>query len=399
MNALSFFAYDPNDTDEDQLAKTTIFLLAGACTIAGVIWTVMYYRAFGWGLTSFLPSMFVFIVGGALLISHFTRNISYAIYSVIVCIIYVTSFVQWSIGGLFASGFVLAWAFCGPIGALIFFPFRKSVVWLLLYLANLLITMSFDDFFARNGQVVDEETQRLFFIMNLSFSSIVIFVFAGYFVSIASRERRRGDALLLNTLPREIVPVLKSGQNTIADYSETSSILFCDIVGSTPLFSDMEPEDVVNWLNEVFSMFDQLVEKYSVEKIRTIGDNYMVASGVPSPRVDHANALAALALDMLNGLKQLPEREGKRVNCRLGINSGPVVAGVIGKSKFQYDIWGDTVNVASRMESHGDAGKIHISASTYELIKDDFECEYRGATQIKGKDELETWYLVGPKNS
>jgi len=144
---------------------------------------------------------------------------------------------------------------------------------------------------------------------------------------------------------------------------------------------------------------NQLVEKYSVEKIRTIGDNYMVASGVPSPRVDHANALAALALDMLNGLKQLPEREGKRVNCRLGINSGPVVAGVIGKSKFQYDIWGDTVNDASRMESHGDAGKIHISASTYELIKDDFECEYGGATQIKGKDELETWYLVGPKNS
>jgi adenylate cyclase len=159
----------------------------------------------------------------------------------------------------------------------------------------------------------------------------------------------------------------------------------------------MKPVEVVDWLNEVFSMFDHLIDKYGVEKIRTIGDNYMVASGVPSPRIDHAKAIAALALDMLDGLEDIPERNGKRINFRLGINSGPVVAGVIGKSKFQYDLWGDTVNVASRMESHGKPGKVQISAATYALIKDDFDCEYRGTIQIKGKQELETWFLVGPK--
>jgi guanylate cyclase len=225
----------------------------------------------------------------------------------------------------------------------------------------------------------------------------VVFVFAGYFVARATSERRRADALLLNTLPKEIVPILKSGQKTIAEHHERCSIMFCDIVGSTPLFADLKPAEVVDWLNEVFSMFDQLVQKHSVEKIRTIGDNYMVAAGVPIARDDHARALASLALDMTDGLKQLPERNGKRIEFRLGINSGPVVAGVIGKSKFQYDLRGDAVNVASRMEQHGESGKVHISAATHDLIKNDFECESRSVIEIKGKGEMETWFLVGHK--
>ena len=140
------------------------------------------------------------------------------------------------------------------------------------------------------------------------------------------------------------------------------------------------------------------MEKYGLEKIRTIGDNYMIASGVPTPRVDHATAIAALALDIVQGLEQLSDRDGKRMAFRLGINSGPIVAGIIGKMKFQYDLWGDTVNIASRMESHGEVGKVHISAATYELIKDDFECDPRGTIPIKGKEKMETWFLVGPKN-
>jgi len=233
--------------------------------------------------------------------------------------------------------------------------------------------------------------------MNMSISSFVIFLFAGYFVANAASERQRADALLLNTLPKEVVPVLKSGQETIADYFETSTIMFCDMVGSTPMFEDMKPAEVVDWLNEVFTMFDKLTEKYGLEKIRTIGDNYMVAAGVPTPRPDHATAMASLALEMLQGLNDIPARAGKSMAFRFGINSGPVVAGIIGKTKFQYDIWGDTVNVASRMESHGEAGNVHISAATHDLIKDEFDCLYRGKTPIKGKDDMDTWYIVGPK--
>lgn len=397
MTVSDAFAYDAADSDEIRLQKFTVLLVASACCLAGCVWSAMYALVFGWGLTTALPAAFAVLVGGSLIVSHLTRDHRYAAYAQIICIIYITTFIQWSIGGMFDSGFVLAWAFLGPIGALIFFSVRQSIVWLLLYLANIVITVVFDDFFASRGSGVAEGVRQLFVIMNLSVSSLVIFVFAGYFVTAANRERRRANELLLNILPKEIAARLKSGRSTIADHYDSASVLFADIVGSTPLFSGLEPAAALDWLNEVFSMFDQLVLKYGAEKIRTIGDNYMVACGVPAPREDHAKAIALLALDMVEGLRALPPRHGKRIDFRLGINSGPMVAGVIGKLKFQYDVWGDTVNTASRMESHGEAGRVHISDATYQLIKDDFDCECRGVIEVKGKGNMTTWFLLGLK--
>jgi guanylate cyclase len=198
-------------------------------------------------------------------------------------------------------------------------------------------------------------------------------------------------------LPKEIAPILKGGEMTIAERFESASVLFADIVGSTPLFSELTPEEAVEWLNEVFTLFDHLVEKYGLEKIRTIGDNYMVASGVPVPNPDHAQAIGHLALDMIQGLKEVSARNGKHLEFRVGINSGPLVGGVIGQSKFHYDLYGDTVNIASRMESHGEVGKVQLTRATYELLKDDFECVARGRIPIKGGDEMETWFLAGRK--
>ena len=192
---------------------------------------------------------------------------------------------------------------------------------------------------------------------------------------------------------------LKESSETIADGFSEVTVLFADIVGSTPLFSTLEPAEAVDWLNEVFTMFDGLVEKYGLEKIRTIGDNYMVASGVPLPRADHAQAMAHFALDMVRGVEKLPPRHGKRLAFRVGINSGPLVAGVIGQSKFHYDLRGDTVNTASRMESQGEAGKVHITGATYDLIKEEFECVSRGTIPIKGKGEMETWFLDSQKTT
>lgn len=145
---------------------------------------------------------------------------------------------------------------------------------------------------------------------------------------------------------------------------------------------------MVDLLNEIFMHFDALVEKYGVEKIRTIGDSYMVAAGVPRPRADHAQALARMALDMCAYIQNRPPHDGRRIDFRIGINSGPVVAGVIGRKKFQYDLWGDAVNTASRMESHGVGGRIQISRETYELIKDEFICEPRGKVLVKGKGDV-----------
>ena len=399
MNLLRSFAYDPSDTQEIRTEKITALLVAGLCSVAGIVWSAMYAAVFGWGLTAALPLAFTVIVGSALVVSHLRRNHHYAVYAQILCIIGITVLIQWSIGGVFASGFVMVWAFLGPMTALMFFSRRQSLGWYLVFLASLAVTVFLNDFFASRGQEVAESTMLLFFFMNLGIASTVVFLFAGYFVSNALREREKANVLLLNVLPKEIAPRLKANNQTIADHYDSASVLFADIVGSTPLFAELEPAEAVDWLNEVFSMFDRLAEKYGVEKIRTIGDNYMVASGVPVSRPDHAQALAQLALDMIDGLRQLPARNGRRMEFRVGINSGPMVAGVIGKTKFHYDLWGDTVNIASRMESHGEVGRVQLTEATYRMLRDDFVCVPRGEIAVKGKGAMPTWFLVGRKAS
>lgn len=390
----STFAQNKTDSDIVRLEKTTIFIVASMCANAGLLWTLMYWLVFGWGLTTALPLLFTLIVGTALVVSHKTKNHYYAVYAQIICIIFITALIQWSIGGVFDSGFVMVWAFCGPMVALIFFSPRTSFMWFGLYLLNVAITVIFNDFFTAGGNEVTASTRLLFFAMNLGICSIVVYIFASYFVSVATTERNRADALLFNMLPKEIASRLKAGEGTIADPIESASILFVDMVGSTPLFADMNPEAAVKWLNEVFSMFDRLVTKHGLEKIQTIGDGYMVAAGVPIHNPNHAKACTALALDMINALEDQTPRNGKRMTFRFGIHSGPLVAGVIGEQKYQYNLFGDTVNTASRMESHGEAGKVQVSPVTYSLIKGEFECESRGTQLIKGKGEMETWFVT-----
>ncbi|OGO30224.1 MAG: hypothetical protein A2Z16_03070 [Chloroflexi bacterium RBG_16_54_18] len=206
-------------------------------------------------------------------------------------------------------------------------------------------------------------------------------------------EQLKSENLLLNILPPEIARVLKNENRIIADHIEQASILFADVVNFTPMSASMSPTELVSLLNEVFSQFDTLVDKYNLEKIKTIGDCYMVAAGVPRPRPDHAQALARLALDMQEYVSQ-NEIQGHQLQFRIGINSGPVVAGVIGRRKFSYDLWGDAVNTASRMESHGAGGTIQITRSTYELIQHEFLCEPHGQVSVKGKGEMDVWHVL-----
>jgi adenylate cyclase len=168
------------------------------------------------------------------------------------------------------------------------------------------------------------------------------------------------------------------------------------MAGFTARAADTLPVRLVLFLNDLFTAFDQLVERYGLEKIKTTGDAYMVVSGVPEPRAGHAEALARLALDMRAAVTAIAEASGRTLSIRIGISSGPVVAGVVGTKKFFYDVWGDTVNVASRMESTGEPGKIQISEATHTLLKDKFVCEPRGELEIKGKGKMKTWFLLGP---
>ncbi|HEY9653012.1 MAG TPA: adenylate/guanylate cyclase domain-containing protein [Coleofasciculaceae cyanobacterium] len=208
-------------------------------------------------------------------------------------------------------------------------------------------------------------------------------------------ERERSERLLLNILPKAIAERLKNEKSIIADQFAEATVLFADIVGFTQLSSKISAAELVVLLNCMFSMFDQLTEQHGAEKIKTIGDAYMVAAGLPTHRSDHAQAIANLALDMQKAIAEFNAEQNQSFSIRIGINTGPVVAGVIGLKRFIYDLWGDTVNVASRMESHGLAGGIQVSETTYQCLKEQYLFEKRGIIQVKGRGEMTTYFLIG----
>ncbi|WP_234782441.1 adenylate/guanylate cyclase domain-containing protein [Sinorhizobium americanum] len=204
--------------------------------------------------------------------------------------------------------------------------------------------------------------------------------------------------MLTNVLPAAIADRLRCGATqVIADKHEDASILFADMAGFTAEASQTSPVQLVEFLNEVFTVFDQLVERHGLEKIKTTGDNYMVVSGMPVARPDNAAALVRLGIEMLDAASRLHDPHGRAVSIRIGIASGTVVAGVVGVKKFFYDVWGDAVNVASRMETTGVPGRIQVSPETYTQLCHQFEFECRGPVDVKGKGKITTWLLVGAK--
>ncbi|MBD3561904.1 adenylate/guanylate cyclase domain-containing protein, partial [Planktothrix sp. FACHB-1355] len=210
-------------------------------------------------------------------------------------------------------------------------------------------------------------------------------------------EKEKSEQLLLNILPGAIADRLKEDRGYIADSFPEVTVLFADIVGFTDLSTRLSPTELVEMLNVIFSEFDRLAEKHGLEKIKTIGDAYMVVGGLPRPRTDHAEAIAEMALDMQAEIAQFNSSTDRSFSIRIGINSGPVIAGVIGIKKFIYDLWGDTVNTASRMESHGIPGCIQVTAATYEILQCKYLFEERGPIPIKGKGEMVTYFLTGRK--
>jgi adenylate cyclase len=215
------------------------------------------------------------------------------------------------------------------------------------------------------------------------------------FVADLEQEKARSESLLLNILPRSIVERMRKGEMVIADRVGEATILFCDLVGFTTLSRELTADRTVDFLSQIFSAFDALAAECGVEKIKTIGDAYMVAAGIPEAQADHADRIAALAPCMLEAVSRIAESTELKLQARIGIHTGPITAGVIGTHKFVYDVWGDTVNTASRMESHSLPGRIQISATTRAALGQRFKCERRGVIEVKGKGMMETFFLNG----
>jgi class 3 adenylate cyclase len=245
----------------------------------------------------------------------------------------------------------------------------------------------------------------IIFNLNLMTGVGVMIVAAGYFSWVGeraeaelNRERQRSERLLLNILPAPIAERLKNESGTIADQFSSVSVLFADIVGFTTLSSRISTEALIDILNEIFSCFDRLARKHNLEKIKTIGDAYMVVGGLPTPSEGHAVAMVEMALDMRAAVRDYAKESVEPIDIRIGINTGPVIAGVIGVEKFAYDLWGDTVNTASRMESHGLPGLVQISEATFQAISDSdsagaYRFEDRGGIHVKGKGQMQTFFV------
>jgi len=382
------------DESEDTYLQRNLLIFGTLMFIAaGTLWGVIYIFLGAWAAGTIPLSYSIFSTLTVVMFAV-TRRYHFFLFSQLLLILLLPFFLMIALGGFINSSAVILWAFICPLGALLFDKPRGAFQWFLAFIGTVVLSAIIPPYaHLTNGPSMT--VIIIFFVMNISGVCALIFILVSYFVRQKNIFQERADNLLLNILPKEIAQILKYESRTIADHYDEASILFADMVNFTPMSAEMSPVAMVELLNEVFTHFDKLVEKYDLEKIKTVGDCYMVAAGVPRIRADHAHALVRLALDMREFVQSSVFNASRPVDFRIGINTGPVLAGVIGSKKFIYDLWGDAVNVASRMESQGVGGVIQITRATHEYIKDEFLCEAHNTVNVKGKGEMEVWYVIG----
>jgi guanylate cyclase len=390
---------DPGDDEELRQKKALLVLLAVLIAPVSVIWGVLYLALGSW--VGIAPLVYCAISVASLVVFARTKNFQFLLAVQLLAILVMpTAGGQMLVGGFLPSGGVGLWGILAPLGALVFLEVRQAVRWFVAFLFVFLLTGILGEVLFADADLPLWFTSTMLALNIVGVASIAFMLLATFAhqrneALVGLRvEQEKSEALLVNVLPGSIAARLKATDQTIADHFDATSILFADVVDFTPLSQRLPPAEVVGILDRLFSHFDGLVERHGLEKIKTVGDCYMAAAGVPDPHEDHARRAALLALDMRDAVttSAVAGREG--LELRIGINSGPVVAGVIGRKRFIYDLWSDAVNTASRMESQGTPGDIQITQATYELLKEEFVCTRRGTIQVKGKGEMETWYLV-----
>jgi class 3 adenylate cyclase len=394
----------PTDSEELRVRKSVLVLSSTLMATLALVW-VGTYAVLGLWLSAAIPLAYMLATAASL--SAFARTRRYRFFRVsqLAMSLLLPFALQWSLGGFAASSAVALWAFTCPVGALLFVGARQAVPWFVAFAALVVASGAMDPALSASAPDIPSGVEVSFFVLNVLGVCTTAYVLLQYFVRARERalvelevERAKSERLLLNVLPVSIASRLKESDQVIADGFDVATVLFADIVGFTPLAQELPPADAVVMLDRVFAAWDALAKRHGVEKIKTIGDAYMVAGGIPVPRPDHAEAIADLALEMGGEAERCARESGVPLRVRIGIDIGPVVAGVIGRAKFTYDLWGDTVNTASRMESHGVPGAIQVTERAYERLRGAYELSRRGAIEVKGKGPMVTYLLLGRRS-
>ena len=393
MAAAGRIGVDPSESSDAALQRRLLIIMSVGTLPLTLLWSVIYFAA-GARLAAAAPAVYSIVTPINTALLGCTRNVVLYRFIQLLMTLVLPWLVMVSLGGFKSSSVVIIWAALCPLVSLLVEDLHRTLLWIVGFVLLLIVSA-----FLQPHLTPAELPEALviwFFVLNLGAVIAIAFALLHYFVGQRNFFQQRSETLLLNILPKEISEALKTDRSAIAAHYDSVSVLFADVVEFTPMAATMPPLHLVGLLNEVFQCLDDLGEKYELEKIKTIGDCYMVAAGVPRERSDHAIALVRFALDMREAAASRTFGD-RKLAFRIGINSGPVVAGVIGRKKFTYDLWGAAVNVASRMESHGESGAIQITCNTYDLVKDQFECESRGTIKVKGTDAMEVWHVIGRK--
>jgi len=408
MIKLSVNAEETTYKQEDKLRRDLLIFACAFMNLAVVLWLAIYW-IMGLHFSANVP-LFYQVVSVASLVHYFKTGKFEAFRFVQLCLfLFVPFIMQWSIGNTVASSGVMLWALLAPIGALVVSGWRDSIPWFIAYIVMTVIS-GFFDYYLSSGDSsgVSMKTIGVFFALNFAAMSSILYFLVRHFVlemesirnqldqqhQLLAEEQKKSERVLLNVLPNSIAQRLKDQAGLIADGHADVTVMFADLVNFTQLTESLSPEQMVGLLNTIFSSFDELCEKYGVEKIKTIGDAYMVVGGLNRENANYTNGIADLALEIRQFMNNHPELSRFKLGIHTGIATGPVVAGVIGTKRFIYDLWGDTVNVASRLTDEAVQGVIQVDRTTYNRIRHDYSFEPPATVHVKGKGEMVMYRLI-----
>lgn len=401
----------PEDNDELKLAKSLLVFATGLVSITSMVWLIIYW-SLGPRLSSTFPFIFQLLLAGNLLLYIKTGNFNLFRVTQLGLFLFAPFAVQWSIGNFVTASGVILWGLLAPFGALMIVGVRQSLAWFMAWVLLTALSGFFDFYLADTPpNSVPLRTAVVFFALNFIAVASPIYALLRFAASeqqiakgrlaeahrLLVLEQERAERLLLNILPEPIAKRLKESNQTIADGFSDVTVMFVDIVNFTRVAAGMSPSQVFAMLNRIFSAFDDMAERHGLEKIKTIGDAYMVAGGLNDSAHEYTKRIAEMAIEMRDLLASDFAVNSSHLQVRIGIGTGPVVAGVVGKKKFIYDLWGDTVNLASRITSEGAPGLIRCDLTTYRRLNPYFEFEQPQNVYLKGKGEMTVFQIIAPR--